>query len=177
MDSLALNYDSLANTDNGSCITIIMGCMDQSAYNYDATANVNDSLSCLYDAGCVTGAGNPYWLNDPCYAWVISIDDYCCNNAWDNICQLTYDYCDSTWVGPIPTRESLEGQLVVYPNPTSDKININKNVDINVFNYIGDMIISKKNINVLDVSKIKSGVYMLQINYDNKSITKKLIKK
>ena len=177
MDSTALNYDSLANTDNGSCIEIVMGCMDPGAYNYESTANVNDSVSCLYNAGCVTGAGDPYWLNDPCYAWVLSVDDYCCENEWDTICQLTYDYCDSTWVGPIPTRESLDNYIVVYPNPTKDKININKNVDINVYNYIGIMIMSKRNINVLDVSKLSSGVYMLQINYKNKSITKQLIKK
>jgi hypothetical protein len=177
MDSTALNFDSLVNTDNGSCIEIIMGCMDPNAYNYESIANVNDSISCLYNAGCITGAGNPYWLNDPCYAWVLSVDDYCCENEWDTICQLTYDYCDSTWVGPIPTRESLDSYIMVYPNPTKDKININKNVDINVYNYIGDMIISKQNVNVLDVSKLSSGVYMLQINYKNKSITKQLIKK
>ena len=177
MDSTALNFDSLANTDNGSCIEIIMGCMDPNAYNYESIANVNDSISCLYNAGCITGAGNPYWLNDPCYAWVLSVDDYCCENEWDTICQLTYDYCDSTWVGPIPTRESLDSYIVIYPNPTKDKININKNVDINVYNYIGGMIISKQNVNVLDVSKLSSGVYMLQINYKNKSITKQLIKK
>jgi hypothetical protein len=177
MDSIALNYDPLANTDNGSCIEVVMGCMDPNAYNYESVANVNDSVSCLYSANCITGAGDPYWLNDPCYAWVLSVDDYCCENEWDTICQLTYDYCDSTWVGPIPTRESLDNYIIVYPNPTSDKININKNVDINVYNYIGDMIISKKNINVLDVSKLSAGMYMLQINYKNKSITKQLIKK
>ena len=64
MDSTALNFDSLANTDNGSCIEIIMGCMDPDAYNYESTANTNDSLSCLYSANCITGPGNPYWLND-----------------------------------------------------------------------------------------------------------------
>jgi len=104
MDSTALNYDSTANTDNGSCIEIIQGCMDQSAYNYDLSANVHDSTICLYDAGCVTGAGNPYWLNDECYAWVISVDSYCCENEWDNICQLTYNYCDGSWSGPLPKR-------------------------------------------------------------------------
>ena len=176
MDSLALNYDSLANTDNGSCIEVVMGCMDPNAYNYESIANVNDSLSCLYDAGCITGAGSPYWLNDPCYAWVISVDDYCCQNEWDTICQLTYDYCEGSWTGDIPARMTLDN-IVVYPNPTSSKININKNVDINVYNYIGDMVISKQNVNVLDVSKIPSGIYMLQINYNNKSITKQLIKK
>ena len=112
MDSTALNFDSLANTDNGSCIEIIMGCMDPDAYNYESIANTNDSLSCLYSANCITGPGNPYWLNDECYAWVISVDDYCCDNQWDSICQLTYDYCDSTYTGPLPTRMSNEKELI-----------------------------------------------------------------
>ena len=99
MDSLALNFDPLANTDNGSCISIVMGCMDQSAYNFNANANIDDSLSCRYSAGCVTGDSIPYWLNDPCYAWVIDIDNYCCENEWDTVCQATYDYCEGTWVG------------------------------------------------------------------------------
>ena len=176
MDSTALNYDSLANTDNGSCIEVVEGCMDQSAYNYNVSANVHDSISCLFDAGCITGAGNPYWLNDPCYAWVISVDDYCCENEWDTICQLTYNYCDSTWTGPIPTRESLENYIIVYPNPTSDKININKKVDVRMYNTLGDIVILERDINVLDVSRLSSGVYTLQITYDNKVITKRVVK-
>ncbi len=112
MDSLALNYDPLANTDNGSCVEVVMGCMDPNAYNYESVANVNDSISCLYSANCITGAGNPYWLNDECYAWVISVDDYCCENEWDTICQATYDYCDGTWSGPLLTRTPVERKLM-----------------------------------------------------------------
>ena len=78
--------------------------MDQSAYNYNVSANVHDSITCLYNANCVTGAGNPYWLNDICYAWVISVDDYCCNNDWDNICQLTYNHCQEGLESPLPQR-------------------------------------------------------------------------
>ena len=62
MDSSALNFDPLANTDNNACVEVIMGCMDPNAYNYESIANVNDSISCLYDAGCFTGPGIPYWL-------------------------------------------------------------------------------------------------------------------
>ena len=113
MDSTALNYDSLANTDNGSCIEIVVGCMDPGAYNYESTANVNDTSSCLYSAGCITGAGYPYWLNDECYAWVISVDDYCCENEWDTICQATYDYCDGTWSGPLLTRVQAKKELIM----------------------------------------------------------------
>ena len=111
MDSLALNFDPLANTDNGSCISIIVGCMDQTAYNYNPNANTDDSLSCRYSAGCITGDSIPYWLNDPCYAWVIDVDEFCCDVEWDDICQATYDYCEGTWVGPLPFRTS-EKKLV-----------------------------------------------------------------
>ena len=175
MDSTALNYDSLANTDNESCIEIVEGCMDQSAYNYDLLANVHDSISCLYDANCITGSGNPYWLNDPCYSWVLEVDDYCCTNEWDTICQLTYNYCDSSYTGPIPTRLASK-ELMVYPNPTNGKININKNVDINVFNYIGDIVISRRNTNTLDMFKLSSGVYTLQITYNGITVNKRIIK-
>ena len=111
MDEEALNYDPLANTENNSCVTIIEGCMDLNAYNYSDEANVSDN-NCLYDAGCTTGPGLPYWLNDPCYAWVISVDDYCCDNAWDEICELTYDYCDGTYIGDIPARKAAIKKLV-----------------------------------------------------------------
>ena len=110
-DSIALNYDPTANTDNGSCVAVVEGCMDQSAYNYDVTANVDDSVSCLYSANCITGPGSPYWLNDPCYAWVIEVDEYCCNNEWDEICQLTYNHCEDGW--PMPPARTLQERKLV----------------------------------------------------------------
>jgi len=109
-DSTAINYDSLANTNNNSCIAVVVGCMDPSAHNYEALANIADS--CYYDAGCITGPGLPYWLNDPCYAWVIDVDEYCCKNEWDTICQATYNYCEGTWVGPLLTRNAVERKLI-----------------------------------------------------------------
>jgi hypothetical protein len=124
-DIYALNYDSLANTDNGSCIEVVEGCIDQEAYNYDELANV-ESNECLYDAECVTGPGNPYWLNDECYAWVIDVDNYCCDVEWDNICQLTYDYCDGTWTGPLPRRE-VEKELIYITDVLGRPSNIIEN--------------------------------------------------
>ena len=127
MDSDALNFDSLANTDNGSCIEMVVGCMDPNAYNYEPVANTNDSLSCLYSANCITGAGSPYWLNDECYAWVISVDDYCCENEWDTICQATYDYCDGTWSGPLLTRQSANKELIMITDLLGRPTKENKN--------------------------------------------------
>jgi len=110
-DSTAYNYDPNANTDNSSCIQIVQGCMDQNAWNYDILANVHDTSTCLYAANCITGPGEPYWLNDPCYEWVILVDEYCCENEWDTICQATYNYCEGTWIGPLPKR--FDKQLIM----------------------------------------------------------------
>ena len=133
MDSLALNYDSLANTDNGSCITIVMGCMDQSAYNFNANANIDNPLSCRYSAGCVTGDSIPYWLNDPCYAWVIDIDEYCCENEWDTVCQATYNYCEGTWVGPLPQRYKNKKLVAITDMLGRPVKNINRKVLIYIY--------------------------------------------
>jgi hypothetical protein len=121
-DSTAINYDANANTDNNSCIPVVVGCMDQDAWNYEELANVPDT--CLFAAECITGPGEPYFLNDPCYAWVIDVDEYCCTNDWDSICQLTYDYCEGTWVGPIPQRIS---QLIMITDILGRPARIEKN--------------------------------------------------
>ena len=101
--------------------------MDQNAYNYDPIANLNDSASCLYSANCITGAGIPYWLNDPCYAWVIEVDEYCCENEWDTICQATYDYCSGTWSGPLLNRLQTEQKLIAVTDLLGRPTNIIKN--------------------------------------------------
>ena len=113
-DSTAFNYDSMANTDNGSCIAVVQGCMDPNAWNYNPLANINhghDSLGCLYAAEwCINGSGNPFFLNDECYAWVIEVDEYCCENEWDEICELTYDHCAEGM--PMPPARVTEKKLL-----------------------------------------------------------------
>jgi len=133
MDSTALNYDTLANTENGSCIEAIAGCRDPNAFNYNPLANIiaHDSLGCLYAADwCINGSGNPFFLNDNCYAWVISVDDYCCENEWDSICQLTYDYCEGTYSGPLLTRQIETKKLIMITDLLGRETKETKNVPL-----------------------------------------------
>ena len=175
-DSTATNFNPDACYDDNSCIAIIEGCTDFYAYNYNIQANTEDG-SCVYDAECITGPGNPYWLNDQCYAWVIQVDRYCCDTDWDNVCQLTYDYCYTGWTGNLPPAR-LEGeQILVYPNPAQDKIYVNEKVNLEMFNVLGDIIVSGKDINVLDISKINPGMYILRITYNKQTYIRNIIKK
>ena len=179
-DSLAVNYDPAANVDNGSCITAVPGCTDPNAYNYNPNANVPDSASCLYDAGCITGPGNPYWLNDDCYAWVINIDPYCCTVGWDANCQNTYDYCaaNSGWVG----IEDLvyDGAVAIYPNPTTGEINVAssrfKNILVTIYSVSGQIVVNETNDNVIDISHLEDGVYFMNVKVGELTYIRKVIK-
>ena len=180
MDSTAVNYDSEANVDNGSCITAIIGCTDPNSYNYNPEANVSDPDSCLYDAGCITGPGEPYWLNNNCYAWVIDVDNYCCDNDWDPVCQEMYNYCENGW----PDGVSIDGRfsrfsgIVVYPNPAKDILNIVTDLDVKASLYDMTGRILKSNIieKQIDLSNLPSGVYFLNIEHEGQIYNKRIIK-
>ena len=174
-DSTALNYDEDACFDDGSCVVIIEGCADPNAYNYDPLVNLPDNSTCLYDAGCYGGPGEPYWLNDPCYAWVIDVDSYCCTSIWDETCQAMYNYCEDGW--PVDLDELSGSDIVVYPNPTANTFTIETRLDVDVelYNMIGELI-ETDDIKRIDLSDKPDGVYNLIITYDKIRITKKIIK-
>jgi len=173
-DSTALNYYAFANTDNGSCIYPVYGCNDPSAINYDPFVNVPDS-SCEYSAGCAVG--DVYTLPNACFEWVIQVDPYCCDGFWDPSCVELYNYCQDGWSGPTDLIEVRYG-LFTYPNPTSDYIYINSRlkVDLTVVDMLGNIVISKKQTNMLDVFKLTPGIYNVIIDHDKIKTNKKIIK-
>ena len=182
-DSLAFNYDPLANTNNGACIDVDEGCMDNTAYNYNPFANTEDN-SCLYDAGCIGEPGEPYWLNDTCYAWVIMVDPYCCNSEWDEKCQELYWSCSTD--SPLDTRDLLRGHnVVIYPVPAKGYVNILTNGKFSaiIYDSLGKIVIkikenqTQKGLNQLDVSLLEPGVYYFSITYDGVTTTKSVLKK
>ena len=66
-DPTALNYDSTATIDDGSCIAIVYGCTDSLATNYYPGANMDDG-SCTYTVSCsspsITGLGVSNVIHD-----------------------------------------------------------------------------------------------------------------
>ncbi len=174
MDEEAINYDPLANTDSGGCIDVLTGCTDVSAYNYSLTANTDDG-SCVYDAGCSEGPGEPYWLPNECFAWVISIDTECCEGEWDSYCIELYNYCDLGW--PIDLIENPD-ELLVYPNPIIDILNIQSTKDVNVkiYDMMGKLVISQENAKQINMSNYPSGMYNMIIGFEDEIINTTILK-
>ena len=175
-DSTSFNYDPDACYDDGSCVGIVYGCTDVSAYNYNPNANVDDS-TCLFDAGCYGGPGVPYWLNDGCYAWVIDVDAYCCDNDWDASCQTMYDYCQAGW--PVNVEEYIHNnQIAIYPNPVKDVLNIEckDNFDVEIYDIKGKQITTLQNPRTINFSKYPDGIYNMVILVNDVRVVKRVVK-
>lgn len=55
-DATALNYNSEAIEDDGSCIELVLGCTDANAYNYNSNANTDDGSCVSITIGCMNQA-------------------------------------------------------------------------------------------------------------------------
>ena len=200
VDNIACNYDSEANLDNEGCLYAnvgydcegfclddldldgicdeneVLGCTNQNAWNYNPEAT-DDDEGCLYDAGCVGEPGEPYWLNDGCYAWVIDVSQSCCSNSWAGGCQVLYNYCDENGV-LTDLIEYGENEIIISPNPTNDIINITSNlqVDMLLYNSIGQLVFQGNNIQQINMNTFESGIYNLILTHNDLQFTKKIVK-
>jgi hypothetical protein len=204
-DPTAFNYNELANADNGTCIDVVEGCTDPSAFNYNPEANTED-FSCIevvygctdpqaanYDelantdngtcetvyANCVDPVIETYnllGLESECFAWVIDVSPSCCNSEWADGCQTIYNYCDENTVTNI--EEFSETQIIVFPNPSRDLINIACNLRINavLYNSMGQLVLEETDVKQLDLSQFEAGVYNLILIHNNLRFTKKIVK-
>ena len=142
----------------------VEGCTDAGYLEFDPFANTDDGSCLYYDVTTVTGAGNPYWLNDSCYAWVVyGVDPYCLNNTWDAFCQSQYNYCANGT--PLDIEDMTRDKILIYPNPTSGIINLKavERIDVDVYDMLGNIIIHQKEVEQIDLSEFVPGVYNLQI--------------
>jgi hypothetical protein len=75
-DLTAINFNPLANTNDGSCIPVTLGCMDVSAINYLSIANSDDS-TCIYAFDIALGVWdiNPDCEEIDILGQVILLDD------------------------------------------------------------------------------------------------------
>ena len=81
----------------------------------------------------------------------------------------------------LSVKDNVLENVSIYPNPTSDilKINTLEGANIEIFNVLGRLVKSEKNVNAqhtMDVSGLSKGVYLVKLTSDNKSVTKKVIK-
>ena len=68
--------------------------------------------------------------------------------------------------------------IAVYPNPTKNVITIDTRleIEIEVYDLMGRLLIKEENTKRLDLSNLSNGLYNLSIIYNDKRYSKQIIK-
>ena len=77
--------------------------------------------------------------------------------------------------------ESINNELniTLYPNPLQDILNIanaESGLLVTIYDALGKKVLSKQVTETMDVSSLKTGVYMVKLSDGNKMSTHKMIK-
>ena len=93
---------------------------------------------------------------------------------------MIVDYVKVYQAAPLSVTDlNLDSTLSVYPNPTTDTIHITAKVALSslaLYDVYGKLILKKENnTNSLDVSRLNSGVYFLEVSSNSEKVVKKLI--
>ncbi len=205
-------YEGQYSSRSSSLIT------DEDTSSMSVTINVlaNDSISFYRKVSCETNYDNLLFFIDG-----IAQDKWSGNEDWEKFSFAvsagvhTFEWAyikdyylaeleDAAWIDYIkfpPTdawssvkciEDELLNSIQLWPNPTTDKVNIslnlseNGNLSTSIYNQLGQSIggetnhgtlYSGQNNISLDVSNLSSGIYFIQISFDKQQYFQKLIVK
>ena len=202
-----MNYNADANTDDGSCIAVVSGCMDDTYVEYNSEANTDDG-SCVNKIvlGCTDNTAfnyNPIANTDDgsCEAVLEGCtDETACNynvsaNTDDSTCEIPVgcEYCSGkqtvqvqlsltrVMVTEVTVDETEIDQILIYPNPSSHYVTL-LNVDASsavIYDIAGQKLQLSQNVDrSINISHLSSGIYTLQVTDEQgQQFFTKLIKK
>lgn len=113
------------------------------------------------------------------------------NQAYDENCLIIYDkYIANQFYEEFLARRPLSNtsiqenknqELIVYPNPTGNYINILANntqdiMEVSIYNKAGAIVLSTNSKSTIDITKLPKGAYTIKIVSKTKSYTKSIIK-
>lgn len=105
-------------------------------------------------------------------------------NGDTNVTQLARLKCEDLCTSPCNTDniDTEATDFSIYPNPTNNILNIIGNgivpnsTQINVYNTLGQIVLSTSYTNQIDISSLSSGLYFLNIKYNSNNKILKIIK-
>jgi hypothetical protein len=159
-DDYALNYKvywqnnqwNWVQTYDATCIWLIEECVPAAQTNYP------DVILATNPAATPT---------PPCTGWVVQEPGWCVP--------------DISGCTTLSTETFLFNSFQIYPNPTKGKFSINANEELNIeiLDIYGKVVLSQKNLKGLhsfDISNYTDGLYLINLHNNKGSKTYKLIK-
>ena len=165
---------------------------DRYDYGYgEYIGNDNAGAECMNNAAAI---GIPAAGSSSKVSFMLNVDPAVMNSAANNLPEnwsfstVVYD-AEGNQVGTPGLANDVgvgvddfnfENSFKIYPNPAKDVLFIEStlqdNFTIEMFDLIGNlMTVDKLSNNRLDISGVPSGMYLVKLNFENKSVAKKII--
>ena len=172
----AIVFDSLLNWHIGEYDHTADFSYNQTlGYNFQFTNLSQNSNGQIWDIGGYSATAlNPTYTFPGPGTYSVTLSSF-------NDCDTIVTTKSITVIQTSLNESDLSNGFSIYPNPASDIVivehNFKEKVSINLFNVLGEIIISIDNFsaNKIDVSSLERGIYLLQFNTGSESITKKLV--
>lgn len=90
-------------------------------------------------------------------------------------------YVQDIWQATLSLDQEVLVNSSIYPNPVLDgmiTVNVDSPVELDIFNIVGQRISSKtlnKNRNLIDLSRLNAGLYLIRLQSGNTSETKRIL--
>ena len=151
--------------------------------NLTNTINLTSALSFKLTDGMLIGLNNdsaPTYMfgqiDDLVFMNKIYNTEEALKNYWQWYRNFTSYVDDTSNLGIKNTPKTLQ-HIKVYPNPTSDFIKLSEKANVQIFDSSGRLLQSFQNVENIDITKQKQGIYILKISNDKGTQTSKVIKK
>ncbi len=94
--------------------------------------------------------------------------------------EVFYDNIELYETSTLSTNDVFASNLKIYPNPAKTSLTVQSSREINsveLYNIVGLRVFASKELvnDAIDVSEMASGVYLLKVNADNASVTKRVV--
>ena len=157
---------------DGSTLNISVGCLDDGCYDFVITDTYGDGICCAYGNGS-------YTLTDTDSGTTLASGGSFTSSQTTNFC-LGSSNVNYGFAGLTTNADTTGNQFKLYPNPVKEQLNIAligfEAQSFEIKNMLGQSVIQGHYKDVIDVSKLEAGVYILQVNIGEKTKVKRFIK-
>jgi hypothetical protein len=167
-----LEYESLCNDDNHECdpaTNLVISVNNTTVEStWEGTA---DSYSIMKNGTIIKELTETHYVDeDVAYGGFYS---YCIFANYNDGC-VSSPICDDVMILNI---EDHKNNIMIYPNPANQIVNIigTDIANVKVFNNMGQLILNQYNTNIINVSELINGIYILSIETLTGNITQRKI--
>lgn len=164
-----------ASQPDGSTLNIAVGCLADGCYNFTITDAYGDGICCAYGNGSFT------LTNSSSGATLASGGSFTTSDTTNFCLTSTTSTNDTRYVTTSDDTSNGSFEVQIYPNPVKGSVlnvrTLENDATYTIMNIMGQQVAKGKiTSGAINVERLQSGVYMIQIEAGSNTVTKKFIK-